>query len=1267
MKTNNKNILQNTSFEQLIKTNLLENSDDKFNNKAIEMNANYIFSQPSQVELTQQKLESLIQQHQLGFSKIFALIRFLIHWIAPAIILLSMGYYANNKFNKEPQQKMLPPVTDELKRDSTVVEKLPTKTIEQLPVNVHKKDLDFEKATKKEKKSKKKLSSTTYRALPAPMPKVRMYNPDLYEAPAPKFEMEASPEDFALKVKAYYLYPSSSFSFNNKPLFANYYSGTPFKSGMEDFVFINNADLINHNTRSLYYLSPKAIPTDFYPGSNQYNELIFVPISLKYHLDKYEVNDKKKLVIDKLSKKELDLLLKPFYFSKYEVSVKEYKEFTNWVLESNGFDKFQNVYEADPNDSKRQSFDNYNKSINNNKTYFVKWKVDPQKAFNYVFNNPSKKTLDALKENAINIAPSDAIFSPMDDDYPYIEFELNPFYIKYDAYFDYAIVGVSYYQALAFLDWKTHFHQEQLDNEGIEYDIEYTLPNSLERRMVIDPSEMFSDENWICDLNTTKTKKTNLDHIINNYGIYGSYIKPSVIFPVSNKDKSYKYNSLQRHSLINGVVWLDGNVSEWMADTYTKNWQGVFGAHKKQLEDTDADMLSSLIEDFYNKSNHPNGQLIMGGNYLDNRFGKIEMHFGKVDMSFNKVGTYLKKYVDPHQQYSTVGFRYIIKVRDAEEAKKERLLEMIGSFDYDKYKDFPEAYMDDFKRFDNGKYILDKEVTNGMWRSFLMDLLTNGREEEALVCIPKSDLWTKYNEDYIYYFRELKYDELPVVNISQEAAQLFNKWMTDKFNSYALRKYGKVEFVLPSEKEWEKAASGRLNNIKFSWGGPYARNYKGCKIANFKMLPYIKDFYPSEQGTTKADSSYANNKYDIVSDSLRIPHYEAFDKGEISYPTFRDLDDDYWMRKSKISILTIKDIKKLKKEKKSDCNYSKGDGLFLFEKGVYFSNDIGVYDIYGNVAEMVEDSNLVKGGSWNSYSELATIAKSEPWNAKASPMVGFRPVLRILYKGFDHDTKVKAQAIPPGTVLLNPNYGVDKTEITNVDYREYMYYTMQMYGKESREYQSIAPDTAVWYCDSRAQKALETATMASGDSTVLDGIYLTERDSLLTFDNKPRGDLYLRHPAYKNYPLVGVSHTQAKSFCVWRSERVNEFYAIYHAKNPNDRTIPKHVTYRLPSPKEWDSIQVTDSLFNGKTYEKPNLGFQTKAIEHYSSHPSDYGSPNKIGLYGLNDNVSEMTSEEGIAKGEHWAQKYLKQSGKDIKYTKPESWIGVRCVVDVEY
>lgn len=44
--------------------------------------------------------------------------------------------------------------------------------------------------------------------------------------------------------------------------------------------------------------------------------------------------------------------------------------------------------------------------------------------------------------------------------------------------------------------------------------------------------------------------------------------------------------------------------------------------------------------------------------------------------------------------------------------------------------------------------------------------------------------------------------------------------------------------------------------------------------------------------------------------------------------------------------------------------------------------------------------------------------------------------------------------------------------------------------------------------------------------------------------NEPLANLYLRHPAYHDYPVVGVTWIQANDYCSWRSDRVNEMLLI---------------------------------------------------------------------------------------------------------------------------
>jgi formylglycine-generating enzyme len=100
----------------------------------------------------------------------------------------------------------------------------------------------------------------------------------------------------------------------------------------------------------------------------------------------------------------------------------------------------------------------------------------------------------------------------------------------------------------------------------------------------------------------------------------------------------------------------------------------------------------------------------------------------------------------------------------------------------------------------------------------------------------------------------------------------------------------------------------------------------------------------------------------------------------------------------------------------------------------------------------------------------------------------------------------------PRRVTVSSFY-MDETEVRNLDWLEYLYWLRRVFGVDYPEvYQKALPDTLVW------------------------------RDKLAY--NEPLVDYYLRHPAYREYPVVGVSWLQASDYCAWRTDRVNEYILI---------------------------------------------------------------------------------------------------------------------------
>ncbi|WP_431159315.1 gliding motility lipoprotein GldK [Winogradskyella poriferorum] len=141
--------------------------------------------------------------------------------------------------------------------------------------------------------------------------------------------------------------------------------------------------------------------------------------------------------------------------------------------------------------------------------------------------------------------------------------------------------------------------------------------------------------------------------------------------------------------------------------------------------------------------------------------------------------------------------------------------------------------------------------------------------KEEVEVYPDTTAWIRdfaysYNEPmHNDYFWHSAYDDYPVVGVSWKQAQAFCQWRTLKHNGYQKSK-GKQpvnSYRLPSEAEWEYAARGGLQGGTYPWGGPYAKNDRGCFMANFKPL---RGDYAADQAlyTVEADA-YDPNDFNL--------------------------------------------------------------------------------------------------------------------------------------------------------------------------------------------------------------------------------------------------------------------------------------------------------------------------------------------------------------------------------------------------------------------
>ena len=102
------------------------------------------------------------------------------------------------------------------------------------------------------------------------------------------------------------------------------------------------------------------------------------------------------------------------------------------------------------------------------------------------------------------------------------------------------------------------------------------------------------------------------------------------------------------------------------------------------------------------------------------------------------------------------------------------------------------------------------------------------------------------------------------------------------------------------------------------------------------------------------------------------------------------------------------------------------------------------------------------------------------------------------------------KALPQKLIMVGNGLYCDYEPITNLDWREYLYWLERIYGKESEQYRAGLPDKVV--------------------------IHQQLPDSIASY--------YLTNPLFSDFAVLGVSLEQARAYCQWRTDRVAEYILV---------------------------------------------------------------------------------------------------------------------------
>lgn len=328
-------------------------------------------------------------------------------------------------------------------------------------------------------------------------------------------------------------------------------------------------------------------------------------------------------------------------------------------------------------------------------------------------------------------------------------------------------------------------------------------------------------------------------------------------------------------------------------------------------------------------------------------------------------------------------------------------------------------------------------------------------------------------------------------------------------------------------------------------------------------------------------------------------------------------------------------------------------------------------------------------------------------------------LLLLVTVGCFAQKRVPSSSLPPNCIRLTESLFMDKTEITNADWFEFLWTIRRDSGQAY--YTRMLPDSSLVESFAPFKYVEHLYAQVFNDAS---------RPFHVAIRNK---NGYYRYRELAFLPMVGITFEQARDFCLWRT-RMTAARLGHH-----------RITYRLPTEEEWiyaasagldtavysfgykdyeikttlvanseyywkqikDTTKLTHhdftTLFQDYTrygrepffnctkkflkffaygtrqlesaYDRTNrppklmIGhsiFTEDRVDHSSAYftkalANGYGFSHMIG------NAAEMTLQKGIARGGSFAHSLSKSKiSQRYYYYTPSNWLGFRCVAELK-